>query len=159
MLDVGELADIELVHPFPVAEFVEAVLAQLQAGGHVDARFEPSGFVVRLDGDRRILVDRLYEELQNTPADTRAGHIRARLDAELHRPPVGWPEVRPLLRSVLRPASFTAAVTADDNRPWIRPLWPFVHELAVIDTGEARAVVTQRDTAGWGVGGEQMFAV
>jgi hypothetical protein len=159
MLDVGELADIELVHPYPVAEFVEVALADLRAQGHADAQFEPSAFLFRFNGDQRILVDRLYHELQNMPADARADHIRVRLDAELHRPPVNWPEAQPLLRSVLRPASFTAAVTADDNRPWIRPLWPFVHELAVIDTGSARAVVTQRDTADWGVGGEQMFAV
>ena len=93
------------------------------------------------------------------PDDARADHIRAGLHAGLRPLPVSWTEAQPLLRSVLRPASFTAAVTADENRPWIRPLWPFVHELAVVDTGDARAVVTQRDTANWGVGGEQMFAV
>ena len=89
---MGEVADIELVHPYPVAEFVDAVLAELRAAGHADAHFEPSGFLVRFDGDQRILVDRLYHELQNMPADTRAAHIRARLDAELRPLPVSWPE-------------------------------------------------------------------
>ena len=156
---MGEVADIELVHPYPVAEFVDAVLAELRAAGHADAHFEPTGFLVRFNGDQRVLVDRLYLELQHMPADNRAAHIRARLDAALRPLPVSWPEAQPLLRSVLRPASYTAAVTADVNRPWIRPLWPFVHELAVVDTGDARAVVTQRDTDNWGVGGERMFAV
>ena len=156
---MGEVADIELVHPYPVAEFVDAVLAELRAAGHADAHFEPTGFLVRFNGDQRVSVDRLYLELQHMPADTRAAHIRARLDAGLRPLPVSWPEAQPLLRSVLRPASYTAAVTADVNRPWIRPLWPFVHELAVVDTGDARAVVTQRDTDNWGVGGERMFAV
>lgn len=153
-----DVADIELIHPYPVAEFVDAVLGELRGRGHVEAQFEESGFLVQLDTDRRVLLDRVFYELQEMPADARPGHIAARVDAALRPLPAGWPEVLPLLRAVLRPASYTGAVTADDNRPWIRPLWPFVHELAVVDTGDARSVVTARDTAGWGVGGDQMFA-
>ena len=154
----SDVAEIELIHHYPVAEFVDAVLAELHGRGHVDARFEAAGFLVRLDADRRLLVDRLFAELQQVPADARPGHIAARVDAALRPLPAVWPEVSPLLRAVLRPASYTGAVTADGNRPWIRPLWPFVHVLALVDTGAARAVVTARDTAAWGVSGEQMFA-
>ncbi len=159
MLGVGELADVELIHPYPVAEFVDVLLAELRAGGQADARFDPSGFLVVFDGGQRILVDRMYGELQNLPDEARADRVRESLVAALRPAPASWAEAQPLLRSVLRPASYTAAVTADDNRPWIRPLWPFVNELAVVDTGDARAVVSQRDTAAWGVHGAQMFAV
>lgn len=153
-----DLAEIELIHPYPVAEFVDAVLAELRGRGHAEARFDEAGFLAQLDDDGRILLDRVFYELQNIPADARAGHIAARIDAALRPLPAGWVEVQPLLRAVLRPAGYTGAVTADDNRPWIRPLWPFVHELGIVDTGDARRVVTARDTAGWGVSGDQMFA-
>jgi len=155
---VGEISEIELVHPYPVAEFVALLLSEIRGRGQADAQFDPSGFVLRF-GDHRILVDRLYLELQNASDEARPGRVRAGLDAALRPRPDNWPQVQPLLRSVLRPTGYTAAVTADDNRPWIRPLWPFVHELAVIDSGDARTVVTQRETTAWGVGGEQMFAV
>lgn len=154
-----EAADIELAYPVPAAEFVDMVLADLHVRGYSAARFDESGFVVHLDDGRRLLLDRPFYEVQAVAAAARAGHVAARVDAALRPPPASWAQVQPLLRSVLRPTSFTAAVTADDDRPWIRPLWPFVHELAVVDTGDARAVVTEADTARWGVPGEQMFAV
>ena len=81
MLVVGELAGIELIHPYPAADFVELVLAELRAAGHADAHFEPSGFLVGFNGDQRILLDRLYLELQNMPDGARADHVRARLTA------------------------------------------------------------------------------
>jgi hypothetical protein len=152
------VADIERVRPYLVPQFVDAVLADLRARGHADARFDPSGFLVRFDGERRVLLDRVYYEMQLLPEAERAGHIRARLDAGMRPPPGSWADVAPMLRSVLRPVSYAGAVTADDNRPWVRPLWPFVHELAVLDTGDARSVVTQRETSVWGVDGERMFA-
>lgn len=156
---VGHPVDVELTYPYPAAEFAGAVLTELRARGYAAARFDEPGFVVRLDADSGLLVDRLFLEVQGLPQDARAGHVAARLDAALRPPPSSWAEAQPLLRSVLRPTSFTAAVTAGADRPWIRPLWPFVHELAVVDTGDARAVVTRADTARWGVPGEQMFAV
>lgn len=155
---VGELDAIDLAHPYPTAEFVDVLLAELRVTGHADARFDDAGFLVVLDGVRRILVDRLYLELQHIPDADRAARIAAGVAAALRPLPAGWPEVQPLLRAVLRSAGFTAAVTDDDNRPWIRPLWPFVNELVVVDNGDARTVVTQRDTAGWGVRGGQLFA-
>jgi hypothetical protein len=155
--DVPEIQLIQLIHPYPVAEFVDTVLAEHTTRGHA-ARFDQSGFLVQVDGEQRVLLDRVYFELQDMPDEARAQHIRARLDAGLRPLPAHWSDVAPMLRSVLRPASYTSAVTADDNRPWIRRRWPFVDELAVVDTGDARAIVTQRDTANWGVTGEQMLA-
>ena len=157
--DVGHPVDVELSYPYPAAEFADAVLTELRVRGYAAAGFDQPSFVVHLDDGRPLLVDRLFYEVQDLLADARAGHIAARLDAALRPPPSSWTQTQPLLRSVLRPTSFTAAVTAGDDRPWIRPLWPFVHELAVLDTGAARAVVTRADTALWGVTGEQMFAV
>ena len=159
---VGELDDIDLTHPYPVADFVEVLLAELRAGGAAAARFDDGGFLVALtDGAgavRHLLMDRLYLELQHVPDAARADRIAAGVAAALRPLPATWPEVQPLLRALLRPAGYTAAVTDDANRPWIRPLWPFVNELVVVDSGDARTVVTQRDTAAWGVRGGQLFA-
>jgi hypothetical protein len=159
MHDVAGVADVERVRPYPVPEFVDTVLADLRARGHADAQFDPSGFLARFDDDRRVLLDRVYYEVQSLPDAERARHIRDRLDAGMRPPPVSWGDAAPMLRSVLRPVSYAGAVTADGNRPWIRPLWPFVHELAILDTGDARLVVTQHETVTWGIDAERMFAV
>ncbi len=159
MHDVAGAADVERVRPYPVPEFVDAILADLRSWGHADAQFDPSGFLARLGDGRRVLLDRVYYEVQQLPDAERARHIRDRLDAGMRPPAVGWGDVSPMLRSILRPVSYAGAVTADGSRPWIRPLWPFVHELAILDTGDARMVVTQRETAMWGVDAERMFAV
>ncbi len=154
-----EAVDLELAYPYAADEFAGAVLAELRARGHAASRVDETGFVVDPGDGRRLLLDRLYSELQQVPPAAMADHIAAGVDAALRPPPSTWAEAQPMLRSMPRPASFTAAVTAPDDRPWIRPLWPFVHELAVFDTGAARAVVTEADTARWGVSGEQMFVV
>ena len=159
MQDVAGIADVQRVRHYPVPEFVDAVLAELRVQGYPVARFDHAGFLVRLDGERWVLLDRVYNELQQLSGPERHEHLRARLSAGMRPPPGDWAEAQPMLRSVLRPASYAGAVTAADNRPWIRALWPFVHELAVLDTGDARSVVTQRETAMWGIGGERMFAV
>jgi hypothetical protein len=157
MQGVVELADLASPRGYPVTEFADAVRADLAGRGHLDVRLELGGLIVHVAGTV-LLLDRLYRELQRGAPGERAGRIRAGLDAALRPPPPTWAEAQPLLRAVLRSASYTNAVTTDANRPWIRALWPFVHELAVLDIGEATFVVGQRDTAAWGVGGERMFA-
>jgi hypothetical protein len=153
---VGELPDVaDVVAPrrYSVAEFADHLGAELSGR---DASFDRTALVVRIDGVR-LLVDRLYRELQHVGPEERQAHISARIDSGLSAAAPTWPQAAPLLRSVLRPASYTNAVTEDDDRPWLRRLWPFVNELAVLDTGAARRVVTQRDTDAWGVRGAQMF--
>ncbi|MFN8226692.1 MAG: hypothetical protein U0R18_08240 [Mycobacterium sp.] len=154
-----EAVDLDLAHPYAADEFAGAVLAELRTRGYAASRFDDTGFVVDPGDGRRLLLDRLYTAVQELSDSVRADRIAAGVDAALRPPPQTWAEAQPMLRSVPRPSSFTAAVTGADDRPWIRPLWPFVHELAVIDIGAARAVVTEADTARWGVSGEQMFAV
>lgn len=157
MQGVVELADIASPRSYPLAEFSDAVRADLAGRGHRDARLELGGLIVHVAGAVALL-DRLYRDLQHTAPTGLTDRIRVALDAALRPPPPTWAQAQPLLRSVLRPASYTNAVTTDAARPWIRVLWPFVHELAVLDIGEVTFVVGQRDTADWGVSGERMFA-
>jgi hypothetical protein len=157
MQGVGQLPDVaDVIAPrrYPVAEFTEHLGAVL-AGR--DASFDRAALVVRVD-DVRLLVDQLYRELQDVGPAERPDHIAVRIDAGLNAPALTWAQAQPLLRSALRPAGYTNAVTADDDRPWLRRLWPFVNELAILDTGVARRIVSQRDTEAWGVRGAQMFA-
>lgn len=159
MQGVGDVAGIESARAYPVGDFAADLLTELRAHGHGQAVFEPTGFVVDDVADQGVLlVDRLFRELQNTPDGQRRETMAARLEAALTPLPQQFAEVQPLLRSVLRPAGFTAAVTSPARRPWLRQLWPFIHELAVVETGPARRVVTDRDTERWGVGGEQLLA-
>lgn len=157
MQGVVEPAGVAAPQDYSVAEFVDALRADLAARGHSDIRVEPDGLVAHVE-DAILVLDRVYRDLQHLDAAQRIECLRAGLDAAVRRPPSTWAEAGPLLRAILRPVSYTNAVTTDGNRPWIRRLWPFVHELAVIDTGDAVFVVGQRDTAAWGVSGEQMFA-
>jgi hypothetical protein len=72
--------------------------------------------------------------------------------------PADWADAQPRLRSVLRPVSAVNARYADEHRPWVQQLWPFVHELVVVDLPQARVVVTTADTQRWGVDAEELFA-
>ena len=114
----GGTFGIELTYPYPVAAFADAVLGELARRGRSAAGFDEVGFVVTLADDRRLLVDRLFYDLQNLSGEARARQLAAGLEAALRPMPASWPEVQPLLRSVLRATSFTGAVAVDGNLPW-----------------------------------------
>ncbi|WP_099023490.1 hypothetical protein [Mycolicibacterium palauense] len=142
-----------------ISAFAGLLLAALADHGFADARFEPMPFVVKFADDTRVLLaDRLYRDLAAVPVGDWPTALAERLPPYLRPTPDTWPQVSERLRSVLRPASLTGAAAAETNRPWIRPVWPFVHEAAVLDLPEAAFLVTERDTGKWGVTGEQMFA-
>lgn len=74
-------------------------------------------------------------------------------------PPMNWAEAQPLLRPVLRPQSYVNHLVNDGAQPWVRPVFPFINEMVVVDLPTTRAMVTQSETEGWGITGEQAFAV
>ncbi|WP_062981491.1 hypothetical protein [Nocardia anaemiae] len=80
-----------------------------------------------------------------------------------------WDEVRPLLRPVLRPATYQQAAldellhrcpeAADiDTRFVSRPAFPFVNELVAIDMPNMRSVITYSAMADWPVSADEVFA-
>lgn len=73
--------------------------------------------------------------------------------------PMNWAEAQPLLRPVLRPQSYVNHLVNNGAQPWVRPVFPFVNEMVVVDLPTVRAMVTQGETDAWGITGEQAFAV
>lgn len=74
-------------------------------------------------------------------------------------PPMTWAEAQPLLRPVLRPQSYVNHLVNNGALPWVRPVFPFISEMVVVDLPTMRAMVTQSETEGWGITGEQAFAM
>jgi len=71
--------------------------------------------------------------------------------------PQTWDEVRPLLRSILRPATYASLLKPGDAVAWRIPATQFLHELVAIDRPEMRLIVTMDNTATWGVTDVDIF--
>ncbi|OBH50769.1 hypothetical protein A5687_12165 [Mycobacterium mantenii] len=74
-------------------------------------------------------------------------------------PPVNWAEAQPLLRPVLRPQSYVNHLVNTGAQPWVRPVFPFINEMVVVDLPTVRAMVTPAETDAWAITGDQAFAV
>lgn len=72
--------------------------------------------------------------------------------------PQTWDEARPLLRSILRPATYASLLKPGDAIPWRLPATNFLHELVAIDLPDVRLIVTVDNTTMWGVTDTDIFA-
>ncbi len=128
------------------------------------ARLDDETFAVRYDtatsGESAwFFLDNLYRE---TAAASRA-HRRARIgqliDAAMDAtelPP--WPQIRPLLRPVLRSDSFGLGTPFDRPGRFCRPALPYLSEYVVIDRPTSMTYVTAERVAEWGVAPGEVFA-
>ena len=66
-------------------------------------------------------------------------------------PPDNWDDVRPLLRSIFRPATYGSLIRAGEPVAWRTTPTSLVHELVAVDMPESRAIVTMGNTEKWGV--------
>jgi hypothetical protein len=66
-------------------------------------------------------------------------------------PPDNWDDVRPLLRSIFRPATYGSLLRVGEPVAWRQIATSLVHELVAVDMPEARAIVTIDNTKKWGV--------
>lgn len=73
--------------------------------------------------------------------------------------PEDWAEAQPLLRPVLRPQSYVNQLVNAGAQPWVRPVFPFINEMVVVDLPTVRTMVTPAETGAWGITGDQAFAV
>ena len=73
--------------------------------------------------------------------------------------PMDWAEAQPLLRPVLRPQSYVNHLVNTGAQPWVRPVFPFINEMVVVDLPTVRAMVTPAETGAWGITGDHAFAV
>ncbi len=71
--------------------------------------------------------------------------------------PQTWAEVRPLLRSIVRPATYASPRRSGDAKAWRQPVSSFVNELVALDLPTARVIVTVQNTKQWGVTWREAF--
>lgn len=71
--------------------------------------------------------------------------------------PQSWAEVRPLLRSILRPATYGSLVKPGEPLAWRQPLSTFLHELVAVDLPASRMLVTAGSVQDWGVSATEVF--
>ncbi len=77
---------------------------------------------------------------------------------QLPTAPMDWADAQPLLRPVLRPQSYVNHLVNAGAQPWVRPVFPFINEMVVVDLPTVRAMVTPVETSAWGITGDQAFA-
>jgi hypothetical protein len=73
-------------------------------------------------------------------------------------PPDNWDDVRPLLRSIFRPATYASLIRAGEPVAWRQTPTSLVHEFVAVDMPEARAIVTMGNTEKWGVTWDEVMA-
>lgn len=72
--------------------------------------------------------------------------------------PQTWAEARPLLRSILRPATYAGLCKPGEPVSWRQPATSFLHELVALDLPDSPATVTTEHTDRWGVSSTEVFA-
>jgi hypothetical protein len=73
-------------------------------------------------------------------------------------PPQNWAEVRPLLRSIVRPATYASLLRPGEPIAMHQPISMFVHELVALDMPTARMTVTAAKIEEWGVSWNDVLA-
>jgi hypothetical protein len=141
-------------------DYANQVLAEVRRAGAAEAWYDSEAFAVHFRREAggsvaTINLATLYQEAAGAdPAERNARLIR--LAADVVTPaalPETWERVAPLLRPVLRPASF-----AQGTDVVARPAWPCLRELVVIDQPTTMAYARADKLAAWGVPAAEVFA-
>jgi len=104
----------------------------------------------------------VYAETRYVDGDERTRRLQAAVMAMVPSPrPATWAEAAPRLLPAVRAASWVAAaggsasVAGQPQRPFARPLVPFVGVMGAIDSEHAMAFATDADLKAWGVTDDQ----
>ncbi|MFJ4653640.1 hypothetical protein ACIP5Y_20435 [Nocardia sp. NPDC088792] len=140
--------------------FAEVVLGRLDALGIADVEYDPAKFSVRQGDGRNIYLGNLFHECEGAPESDRERMIDRFLEAMTGSEitPDDWAAARPLLRPVLRPATYGI----DDGAALSllsRPALPFVSEFVVLDLPRTRAYVSLDRVREWNIDPAEVFAV
>lgn len=141
------------------AEVLDALLARPTVTG---ARYLPESFRIdyaRAESDTpvQMYLANTFAECQGADDAERAARI-AKLAAIADLPVriEGWEQIRPLLRPVLRQATFAQGLDPV-KAPLTRPALPYLAELVVIDTPVAMRFVTVPELGGWEKSAAEVF--
>jgi hypothetical protein len=142
------------------AELLDALLALDVV---VEARYVPGEFRIDYlskgaDKPAQVFLGNTYAECEGATAEDRAIRIAKLASiAALPALPDTWAGVRPLLRAVLRQATFGQGFSAG-REPLARPAMPMLAELVVVDHATAMRYVTVEEPEKWGVTVDEVFA-
>lgn len=141
-------------------QFAALVLQQLTELGEQNATYNSGEFCIELDNGFNVYLKKLHEETLRLPEAERATHIGQVAAALRSRAagPQSWAEVRPLLRPILRPYSYSLEAPVG-AKPLARPAFPFLQEMVAIDMPEFRTVVYPETMQDWDVTVDEIFAV
>ncbi|MBN1173141.1 MAG: hypothetical protein JXA67_13290 [Micromonosporaceae bacterium] len=142
--------------------FVRQVIGRLRAAGIRKAVYHPDQFAIeyraRPDQDSVwMYLGNLYAECQRDPGSS-MDRIERFVGTFISPPaiPAVWEEAQPLLRPVLRGASFGRGGPMAHTAVLRRPALPYLDELVVVDQPTSMGYVAE---GMWGVPAEQVFAV
>jgi hypothetical protein len=136
------------------ARLASRVVRRLRRAGLAEVRYDARAFQVRFTADG----DDLPTILELAPLLAARGRRRRRRRIDRFVAgllPAGglpgtWPEVRPLLRPVLRGGTPGSSLR--------RPVLPFLSEFVVVDQPETMTYVAPEQPADWGVSADEVFA-
>ncbi|MFD6155491.1 hypothetical protein ACFWF7_12360 [Nocardia sp. NPDC060256] len=139
-------------------QFAALVLHQLTVIGEHDAQYHPADFKI-IVGSLDLYLSNIFRETAQLPAAERDGRI-ANFVASIKDDdgPDTWPEVRAMLRPILRPNTFGISSPVDGMRPITRPAFPFLDELVAVDRPHSRSIVSTATLRDWGVSADEVFA-
>jgi hypothetical protein len=104
-------------------------------------------------------LDNVYREAAAASRTRRRRRIAELIDAVVDAPTLpDWPEVRPLLRPVLRGNTFGLHPPYDTDARLYRPALPYLSEFVVVDLPTSMAYLTTTRLSEWGVEPDEVFA-
>ncbi|WP_117210622.1 hypothetical protein [Allorhizocola rhizosphaerae] len=138
--------------------FARRVLDRVRAHGVAKAWYDAEQFTVEFqrgpdDPGGSVFLGNIFRECQGADRAERDERIGRLVEAVMNTPPVpqDWVGVKPLLRTVLRVATYGLGAP-DSARPLLwRPALPYLIELVGIDMPTALAYVTLDKLDEWGV--------
>ncbi|MFX0573444.1 hypothetical protein [Nocardia nepalensis] len=152
--------------------FATLVLRHLADLGKEVAGYDAEAFRIELADRSEIGLGNVYHDAIRLSGPRRAARIK-RFLAMLGGDELGylptWAQARPLLRPILRSATYKQAglddllhrkplVTHEAARWVSRPAFPFVDELVAIDLPNSRTIVNNSILEGWPVSADEIFA-
>lgn len=135
-------------------DFALQVFQQMRSAGISDASYDPDEFAIRY-GDGVVQLQNLYRETRGLDQSELRDELARIVPALVAGPeaPSSWDEVRPLLRPMLRAATYLT----DDAPRLRRPLFPFIDEIVAIDLPEVVHFPARSILAEWDVTEEEVF--
>lgn len=137
--------------------FALQVFQQMRTAGISDAAYDPEAFAIRY-GDGVLGLHNLYDETVGVAKQVIEKEL-ARVVPALVEPaatPRDWATVRPLLRPVLRPATYLIDASTPRLR---RPVFPFVDEFVAVEHSETLGFPDTSVLADWGVSAAEVFDI